>query len=909
MADMVRDFDWSVTPLGPLEEWSPVLRTSLAMCLHSRFPMVVYWGSELIYLYNDANRDAIGQLHPRALGRPAREMLPESWHVLEPRLLAVLERGEASWAVDEKLVFSFRERPEAGYFTYSFSPIHEADGRVGGVLLVTQDTTERVLAERRLALLRKLAAVGDLDTVDAACGALVAALEDSPDLPLACIHLLEGTTLRCVAASPGVTPLPAPPALGEAVPASQLMRGEAVPQRAAAVPFDGGVLVAALSDERIVDGEYRRLLDQVAAQIAQNVVAARLHEGIRRHAQEVEDLDAAKTTFFSNASHELRTPLTLVLGGLEQALEESGSEWLYVARRNAMRMLRIVNSLLDYSRLEAHIHTGVFQPVELGELTSRLVAMFESAATLAGLELVNGCRPLGEPVYVDREAWEKVIGNLLSNALKFTPEGRIVVTTELDGEHAVLTVADTGLGIAPENLEHVFSRFFRLSDPRARGHDGTGIGLALVREIAHLHGGTVEAHSQPGEGTQMVVRIPRGRAHLPADELDDATPSDRVGDAASLFVEDAVGWFEGPSPAPGEDRWLSAVTAGEAPARVLVVDDNADLRTYLVQLLAPYFEVVTALDGDRALAAAITEPPDVIVSDVMMPGLDGLELVRALRADTRTQDVPIVLLSARAGTDRLDALHLGADDYLLKPVSARELVARVRATVQLFRVRREVAETRGRLEERAGVERDLRAAHRRVVTAADAERRRIERNLHDGAQQRLIAILMQLEAIADDPAKVTGALGSICDELARALEELRDLAHGLFPPLLVSDGLEAALDAAARRAGLPVRLDARGVGRFGPEVEAAVYFCCVEALQNAAKHAGAGARVTVALSRTPHTLEFSVEDDGVGFVPTQATPGYGLANLRDRVEALGGTPEVVSVPGRGTAVRGAVPIS
>jgi signal transduction histidine kinase len=138
---------------------------------------------------------------------------------------------------------------------------------------------------------------------------------------------------------------------------------------------------------------------------------------------------------------------------------------------------------------------------------------------------------------------------------------------------------------------------------------------------------------------------------------------------------------------------------------------------------------------------------------------------------------------------------------------------------------------------------------------------------------------------------------------------LRELAHGLFPPLLVSDGLEAALDAAARRAGLRVRLDARGVGRFGPEVEAAVYFCCVEALQNAAKHAGAGARVTVALSRTPHTLEFSVEDDGVGFVPTQAAPGYGLANLRDRVEALGGTPEVVSVPGRGTAVRGAVPIS
>jgi signal transduction histidine kinase len=908
MAHMIRGFDWSTTPLGPLEEWSPSLRTSVAMCLHSRFPMVVYWGPELIYLYNDANRDAIGLLHPRALGRPAREILPESWDVVGPRLRAVLERGEASWAADEKLVFHFRERPEAGYFTYSYSPIHELDGGVGGVLLVGQDTTGRVLAERRIELLRRLAAARPAKTVDKACRAMIAVLHGSPDIPLAAILLGEGPRYRSAAASAGIAPAPEPPVLGKPVPAERLMRGEALPRWAVAVPFDGGVLVAALSDEHMIDGEYRRVLERVAAEVGHGVAAARLHEGIRRHAQQVEELDRAKTTFFGDAAHELRTPLTLILGGLEQALEESHSEWLDVARRNALRMLRIVNTLLDYSKLEARVHTGVFQPTDLGDLAGRLVTMFESAAKLAGLELVNECRPLGDVVYVDREAWEKVIGNLLSNALKFTPEGRIVVTTELDAEHAILTVADTGIGIAPENLDGVFSRFFRLSDSRARGHDGTGIGLALVREIVHLHGGTIEARSRPGEGTRMVARIPRGRAHLPAEELGDETPADRVGDAATLFVEDAIGWFAYPSPVPREDRWLSAVTAGEAPARVLVVDDNADMRTYLEQLLAPYFEVVTALDGSAALAAAVAEPPDVVVSDVLMPGLDGLELVRALRANTRTRDVPIVLLSARAGSDRLDALRLGADDYLLKPVSARELVARVRATVQLLRVRREAAEARGRLEERVGVERYLLAARRRVVTAADAERRRIERNLHDGAQQRLLAILMQLEAVAEDTARTPGALEPICEELSRALEELRELAHGLFPPLLVSDGLEAALDAATRRAGLPVRLDARGIGRLAPEVEAAVYFCSVEALQNAAKHAGAGARATVAVSRTPRALEFSVEDDGVGFAPDEASQGYGLSNLRDRVEALGGTFAIESAPGRGTVVRGTVPI-
>jgi signal transduction histidine kinase len=908
MAELIRDFDWSATPLGPLEAWSPSLRVSVGTCLHSRFPMVVYWSPELIYLYNDANRDAIGQLHPRALGRPAREMLPESWHVLEPRLRAVLERGEASWAVDEKLVFSFRERPEAGYFTYSFSPIHEADGSVGGVLLVTQDTSARVLAERRIELLRTLAAVDELDSVDAACKAMIAALDGSADVPLACIHLAEGATYRCVAASAGIAATLAWPVPAGPVPASQLMRGETLPESAVAVAFDGGVLVAGLDDERIFDAEYRGLLVQVAEHIGQKVAAARLHEEIRRHAREVEELDAAKTAFFSNASHELRNPLSLVLGGLEQAYQESGSEWLDVARRNALRMLQTVNALLDYSKLEARVHTGLFRPTDLGELTSRLVAMFESAAELAGLELVSDCPPLAEPVYVDHEAWEKVVGNLLSNALKFTPAGRIVVTTELDAEHAVLTVADTGIGIAPENLEHVFSRFHRLADPRAHSHEGTGIGLALARELVHLHGGMIEAHSRREAGTLMVVRIPRGCAHLPADELGDKSPAETVGSAASLFVEDAVGWFAGPSPAPREDRWLSAVTASEAPARVLVADDNADMRAYLEQLLAPHFEVVTAKDGVSALAHAIEAPPDVIVSDVMMPRLDGLGLVRALRADAATQDVPIVLLSARPDSDRLDALRVGADDYLLKPIGARELVARVRATVQLCRARREIAEARGRIEERAGVERDLRAAHRRVATAADAARRRIERNLHDGAQQRLIAILMRLNALVDEPVDARTALEPIRDELARSLEELRELAHGLFPPLLASDGLGAALDAAVRRAGLPVALHARGVGRLEPEFEAAVYFCCVEALQNAAKHAGAGARATVQIARSPRALRFSVQDDGVGFDATRVKNGYGLVNLRDRIEALGGTAEIESAPGRGTAVRGTLPL-
>ncbi len=932
MAQRARAFDWAATPLGPLEGWPASLRMAVGICLHSRFQMAIYWGPELTCLYNDAEREIMGALHPGAFGRPAREVLRDSWDVLEPKLRAVLETGEASWAVDEQLMFERRDRLEAGYFTYSYSPIPDEGGRIRGVLLVTEETTARVLAERRVALLRALAEhAGELETVGEACRAAIDVLDGSEDVPVACLYVSDdgGATARCVASSSGVTatrPVVELPLAGGPVPSAAFVTGSGpLPASMTAAAFGSGVLVAGLADARAFDAGYRGLVDEVAAQIGHNLASARVREQQRRQARAIEDLDAAKTAFFSNASHELRTPLSLVLGSLEQASEDSRQtarmrDRLDVARRNAVRMLKLVNALLDFSSLEAGVHRGVFTATELGQFTASLVAMFGSAAELAGLELENACRPLGEPIYVDRQAWEKVVGNLLSNSLKFTPVGRISVTVELDPRHARLTVRDSGIGIAPEHLEQVFSRFHRLSDPRARSRDGTGIGLALVRELVGLHGGTVQARSRVDEGTEMVVRIPRGRDHLPADRCADEPPAGHAVSAAALFAEDAAGWVATSSIVEEGDRWLTKVAASEAPARVLVVDDDHDMRRYVSELLAPCFAVDTAPDGQAALESAVADPPDVIVSDVMMPGLDGLGLVRALRAHERTLDVPIVLLSARADASSLEALRLGADDYLLKPIGARELVARVRATVQLSRLRREAAEARGRLEERSRTERelrrmlaDLRAAQRRVVTAGDVERRRIERNLHDGAQQRLLAIQLELDAASArldaDPAAARRSLERVNAELGRSLEELRKLAHGLFPPVLTSDGLPAALRETARHAGVPVSVRAAGVGRLAPELETAAYFCCVEALQNAAKHGGAGVRVTIIVEHRDGGLEFSVHDDGGGFDPASVMEGYGLANLRDRLAALGGEAEIRSRPGGGTVVRGRLPLA
>lgn len=316
----------------------------------------------------------------------------------------------------------------------------------------------------------------------------------------------------------------------------------------------------------------------------------------------------------------------------------------------------------------------------------------------------------------------------------------------------------------------------------------------------------------------------------------------------------------------------------------------------------------------------ISDPPSIVLTDAMMPGLDGLGLVRAIREQPHTRHIPVIVVSARGDPEsRLEAVNSGADDYVVKPFQARELVARLRATLEGARLRSEDAEARGRERERALREDelgllldDLRAAQRRVAAAADAERRRIERNLHDGAQQRLMAIRLELgllgERLERDPVAARAEIERLHTELNEALEELRELAHGLYPPLLASDGLYAALAAATLHAAIPVAVEGEDIGRMPQAIESAAYFACLEALQNAAKHAGDGAQATVRLDVSKGALTFTIHDDGAGF-DAHATPsGHGLANLRDRVGALGGSAEVASAPGQGTTVRGRIPL-
>ena len=362
---------------------------------------------------------------------------------------------------------------------------------------------------------------------------------------------------------------------------------------------------------------------------------------------------AMMQALFTNVSHEFRTPLTLLLASLEEALsrhqagEPQDVSGLGMAHRNAMRLLKMVNSLLELSRIESGRSEAIFEPVDLAAYTAELISMFDSAMDKAGLRLRVDCPSLPEPVYVDREMWEKVVLNLLSNAFKFTFQGEIAVSLRQVDGHAELAVRDTGVGIIAGELEHVFERFHRVPEARGRTHEGTGIGLALVHELAKLHGGTARATSRLGKGSTFTISIPLGRAHLPPERISGprlVTSSPSSGTLAAAYVHEALSWLPVGAAAdsiPAERVTVSRVEPSAGPRqRIVLAEDNADMRRFITRLLRDRWDVEAFSDGEAALAAVWRQPPDLVLTDVMMPRLDGFELLRALRTDPATRTIP-----------------------------------------------------------------------------------------------------------------------------------------------------------------------------------------------------------------------------------------------------------------------------
>jgi PAS domain S-box-containing protein len=818
MGRLIRSLDWSKTPLGPSETWSPALQTTVGLMMANRFPLLLWWGPEYISIYNDAYIPVLGLKHPKALGLPVRECWSEIWHILKPLIDAPFSGGSSTWIEDFELHLQRSGFTEEAHFTVAYSPVPDAmaPNGIGGVLATVHEISQKVVAERRVAILRDLGTDAAESTAEETCRVAAETLaRHIKDVPFALLYLIEpdGKHARLAGASGiarGETASPLVASLeaaetGRAWPIAEAFRSQALVevtdlaarfhelrggpwsdplQAAVVVPLRSnkakelfGLLIGGVSPRLKYDEQYRDFYELAASQVAAAIAKARAYEEERRRAEALAEIDRAKTRFFSNVSHEFRTPLTLMLGPLEDMLGEAHSDHLpgtraqlEVAHRNGLRLLKLVNTMLDFSRIEAGRIQASYQATDLAALTTELASNFYSACEKAGLELLVECPPLAasEPAYVDRDMWEKIVLNLVSNAFKFTLEGRIEVRlAAIDGE-ARLTVRDTGVGIPADELPRVFERFHRVEQTRGRSYEGSGIGLAFVQELVRLHGGTVQVESGLGKGSTFTVVIPLGSAHLDPERIGKVTGLAPTGIAASAYVEEALRWLPAKDRPGAEQTFVRSLEASSGDirpvpdndrrARVVWADDNADLRNYVGRLLGARFDVTAVPDGEAALEAARANPPDLVLSDVMMPRLDGFGLLRALRTDPQLRDVPVILLSARAGEEsRIEGVEAGADDYLVKPFSARELIARVETQAKLGRTRREsedrIRQANAELAKRVAELQDARRAALNIMEDAELARHHVEalnaqlqhemaeREKAEGASWRLAAIV------------------------------------------------------------------------------------------------------------------------------------------------------------------------
>ena len=743
MGALIRAMDWSATPLGPLQDWPQSLRTSVSLCLSSTFPILVAWGPDDIQIYNDAYRPICGELHPRAMGGPFKEI----WASALPVVGDAFDRahqGEGAYIKDQRMFLDRYGYLEEAFMTFSFSPIRDESGEVGGIFHPITEATAAVLGARRSQGLRDLnAAIADARSIGDVARDLEAQYQSMAlDLPFVLLYQIDADSgqLRLqssagldahphlapalIAVDDAVWPFAAAAetrsatridGLAALFAGAQCGPYENAPDHALVLPITVpgqqalyGFVVAGVSAARALDADYLNFYDRLGGAVNTAVGNVIAYEKEQRRAEELAQIDRAKTAFFSNVSHEFRTPLTLILGPLDDALLDQDNALgpvqrrrIDVTHRNALRLLKLVNSLLDFSRIEAGRVQATYVPLDLSRLTQDLTGVFESAMEKGGLQYRVALQDLGQPVWVDRDMWEKIVFNLLSNAFKFTLAGSVTVTLAAVDGMARLSVADTGSGIPEAELPRVFERFHRIEGTPGRTYEGTGIGLALIQELVRLHGGSIAVHSVLGEGTRFDVDLPFGQDHLPQERMLPAPDGEAVGAVeertGAAFVEEALRWLPD---APAPESTPAATPAGAtvapvAPAagtlpRILIADDNNDMRAYLASLLEPHADVIVCADGEAALAVLEANDVDLLVSDVMMPKLDGFGLIARIRASTTLRHLPVMLLSARAGEEaKVEGLQAGADDYMVKPFAANELLARVRRQLDLGGERRQ----------------------------------------------------------------------------------------------------------------------------------------------------------------------------------------------------------------------------
>jgi signal transduction histidine kinase/DNA-binding response OmpR family regulator len=713
---VLRATDWPATPLGPVDGWPAELRAAVRTVLPSRVPMLLLWGKELRQIYNDAFTPLIGEKHPRAIGQDAADCCPGSWGELGPLAESVLAGGAPTNSRDICLPCARHGYVEETFWTFSCSPVCAGDA-VAGVFIAAFDTTSRVLAERRLRVLYELGGRLTAEACSAAevCRTAIAVLaEDRRDVPFALAYGRdeEGSQVRVAAtfgvaadaverfrvAGPGTVRWQLV-ASGQAVEVAGIRArfgsiiepvapGRTPADSAMLLPLTDwtsgrvvGAIALGMSPYRAFDEEYRHFFELVAHQMSTAMTDALAYQAERTRAEALEALDRVKTRFLQNVSRQFRTPLTLVLGALAELAKADAPELppsqrvvLNAARRATHRLERLVESLPRFTRADGEPHVGR-EPTDVAALTAECADVFRPTIERAGLSLVVDVSSALGLVELDQEMWVRILSNLLSNAVRFTAAGTITVRLRHNGRLLVLDVADTGAGIPADEIPLIFDRFHQVPGVAACTREGAGPGLSLVADLVAALGGDIGVAL--GTGSTFTVTIPV----RPTSEHGRVRTAAMV--HARVAAAEADSWLD-----LGPDPELHAAEQAPGPGTVVLVEDDVDMRAYLTRLLRGDGWGVDAVADAAGALRAVEARCDLVLSDVMLPGTDGIELVRTLRADPATARLPIILLTARAGPESAaQGLGAGADDYVVTPFDPVELLARVRVHFELTRLR------------------------------------------------------------------------------------------------------------------------------------------------------------------------------------------------------------------------------
>jgi len=667
----VRSFDWASTPLGPMSAWPQSLRLAVGICLNSRFPMFVWWGAKLINIYNDAYIPVLGKRHPGALGQPAREIWSEIWDVIGPQADAVMLHGEATWNERALLVMERNGFAERTFFSWSYSPIFGENGEIVGLFCACTEETQRVLAEDALreseARFRQLADAmpqivwtarpdGTLDYYNRRWFEYINMPESALDRATWDRFIHPADLQRVYEA------------WATSVRSGDSYQTEFRVRRADEMFRWFLVRAVSVKDE---EGRIIRWLGTCTDIHDEKQLQARnedLLESERTARNEAERASQMKDEFLATLSHELRTPLNAILGWAQilrdgPADAEDLREGLDTIERNARAQTQIIEDLLDMSRIiNGKIRLDVRQ-IDPAVIVYAAVNTVKPAADAKGIRIQTILDPRAGLISGDPNRLQQIFWNLLSNAVKFTPkDGRVQVILERVDSHVEVRIIDTGEGIKPEFIPHVFGRFRQADASTTRRHGGLGLGLAIVKQLSELHGGSVRASSAGvGQGATFVVSLPLIAIHAEPSEAEVARRHPKAGQV------------------PIPHKGCAELTG----VKVLVVDDEADARGLVRRLLEDCgATVIVAASASEGYWMLQSERPDILVSDIGMPCEDGYALIRRVRAleAEKGGDTPAVALTAYArAEDRMKAVAAGFQHHVVKPVEPAELITMVAA--------------------------------------------------------------------------------------------------------------------------------------------------------------------------------------------------------------------------------------